>query len=746
MAGASQDVEPPDPDCVGDGRIAMRRTEAKPRTKPAHRARPVVEGLEGRQLLSALGSHPATAAAQSSASPGGVLSAKGQVFQYVTLSGGLATIRVIGVGSLQGTTVGPGGALDLVYGGTNAYSKIVGTVQGGGGHAPLASIHNLQLIAAGTPDSLTGVGGTPLAAVMMNSFDLVAGGSINLTPGVTSVILHSIGPNTNLQLRNLPPHPIYRILPANAGNTAGGSAGLYGQLVGSTSSSTTTTGSLGTVTSTTSTVGSNTGSLTGVTTINQQPVETIIGTTIVPIVTGNSSLFSGGSTGASATLEAGQSATITTTQGTTLTYVSDGGRDQILTNVGGSFTAQPNLLEPLAPGQPATQPPAPPGIILKANTIGGPTSRHINPLTDSKIFGYDSKTGQIVRFDLNLQNNTGTVDPTFAPISLPGAPATAGIDLAHLGNTPILLAPSGQTVYAFNAETGAPMGSFATALPVDFVATAGNVTVLGSTSINQLHMIDLAASLQSGTVKGLGPAPFIPASEVNLLGGLTGVAGSNNMYATVAAHFNTIQPDQLQLGIEAIGTQNVTAGPGGSSVSNGFSVLSRNGLVTNGNLTQVAINPIPVGQIGEALGAVDQNLALDTGTSGGKNTIKLLAPTSLATRGVISIAYADPLTGLSQSFRTDLGGVALIDIQGNVQSIRGNTANGVFLNDTGNLATIKVQHLINTTIVGLPISHIDTASRKNVNFFTSSRLVGNRNGAYQVSTIQPIGPVGNTGS
>ena len=79
----------------------------------------MIEGLEERQLLSGGASH--APAAQAAATTGGVLSAKGQVFRYVTSTGGIATIRIVGVGSLAGTTVDSFGALDLVYGGTNVY-------------------------------------------------------------------------------------------------------------------------------------------------------------------------------------------------------------------------------------------------------------------------------------------------------------------------------------------------------------------------------------------------------------------------------------------------------------------------------------------------------------------------------------------------------------------------------------------------------------------------------------------------
>ncbi len=711
----------------------MRRMAKSTRQPRMHRVQPAIEGLEDRRLLSA-GVHGSAAQASS---PDGVLSAKGQVFRYVTPQGGIAKIRIVGVGTLAGTTVDSSGALHLVYGGTNVYSKITGSVSGGNGQANLASILNYQLIASGQPLSLSGVGGTPVSSVLMRNYNLEAGGTIILTPGVTSVVLNSIGPNTNVQLRTLPPAPSYRILPANAGNTAGGASGLYGQLVTSSSSTSLATSSRTAVGTTTTT--NTTG---GVPATGLSPTETIVGTTIVPIVTGNSSLFSAGSTGSSSTLEAGQSGSITSAQGVTLSYVSDGGRDQVLTDVSGSFTAQPNLLEPLATGQALTEPPAPPGIILKANSIGGNPHAVINPLTDSKLFGYDPTTGQLIRFDLNLKTDSGTVDPTFAPISVPGAPTVAGVDVAHDGSQLVVLVTSGSSVYAYNANTGASVGSFTTALPVDAIANAGNITVLGSAHVNQIHMINLQASLSTGKVQALNSnLPFFPQSEVYLLGGLTGVTGSNNLYATVGAHFSSVQPDQYQLGVETIGTIVVNAGSNGSSVSNQFSAIARTGLISNGNYITVTTTPvIPPDQIGHALGSVDQNLALDTGVSHGNNVIKLLSPSTLAQRGTIALNYGYPLVALSESFRTDLGGAALIDVQGNIQSIRGQRANGMFLNDTGNLATVKIQNIANSTIVGQPLSHVQSPRRTNTTIYTSAREVGNRNGATQVFNIQPIGP------
>ncbi len=283
-------------------------------------------------------------------------------------------------------------------------------------------------------------------------------------------------------------------------------------------------------------------------------------------------------TTSSSTLEAGQSAEITNAQGVTSSYVSDGGNAQVLTAVTGDFTATSNILEPLAAGQARTEPPAPPGIILKANSIGGAPTSTVNLLTDSKIFGYDPTTGQLIRFDLNLATNKGAIDPTFTPISVPGDPANAGVNIAQDGSQLVVLVSSGTSVYAFNANTGAAVGSFTTTAPINFIASTATTTVLGGYQTNQLQMINLPASLQTGTEQPLGSAqPFTPASEVTLLGGVTGVAGSNNLYATIAAHFSTLQPNQTQLGIQSIGTVQVFAGGGSTSVFNTFSSVLSHG-------------------------------------------------------------------------------------------------------------------------------------------------------------------------
>src|ERR1017187_4410662 len=311
-----------------------------------HRARPFLEGLEERKLLSR--AHPGMAAAAGSS--GGGFSQNDRVFTYTTPTGGHAIVQIVGLGNLAGTTLSASHALELVYGDTNAFSKITGQVRGGGGHAPLASIQNSQLIAAGAQNSLSGVGGDVLQAVLLSSFDLIAGGRINLTPGVNSLILDSIGSDTQVNLRALPPAPsTTTVLPTST------------LLV---SSSPTSTGSTSTVT----------------------------------VFRAFATTTSSSNSGAGTTLEALQSTTVTNPYGVSTTYVSNGNGSQTLTAVSGQFASAGNIVEPLPTAQPVqTVPPAPPGIILKVNRISGATKAPIDLQTDPKIFGYDPVTGQVIR-------------------------------------------------------------------------------------------------------------------------------------------------------------------------------------------------------------------------------------------------------------------------------------------------------------------------------------------------------------
>jgi hypothetical protein len=660
----------------------MRRMPLSARKGQVRRMQPGAERLEHRRLMSH-GSLGHSSAADSSSS--GAFSRDNHVFTYTTPTGGTAVIQIVGRGNLTGTTVDSSGALHLEYGGTNAYTKVTGSVAGGGGVAPLANIVSSQLVAAGAQNSLSGVGGTVLQSVLMGDFDLIAGGNINLTPGVTSVVLDSVGPDTQIHLRALPPAP--------------------------TTTTTTTASSVITVITPTGASGA---------------VVTPFGTTTTTTSSSDT------------TLEARQSGTVSSPYGTSTTYVSNGALAQTLSATAGEFTSAGNIVEPLPVGQPPqTVPPAPPGVIFKANRINGNATSAVDLLTDSKIFGYDPTTGDVVRFDLNLSNDTATVDPTFTPISVPGDPAVAGLNLGWNGNQLDLLVSSGTTVYAYNATTGAAVGSFTTSVPINSIGSTDILTVLGSYATNELQAINLAASLQSGTAQPAAgdPKAFTPSAEFTLLGGLTGAPGSNDIEAMVAAHLDTTQPNMTQLGVQSVNTVSVNNVPGhGTVLSYELSSVGHTAIQQKGAYVNVQPDPLDTTQPGPALGSIDQSLALVVGASNGTNTVDTQS-------GSITFEYPNLLTGLSENFRPDLAGTAVIDIQGTGASIRGNTATGLVLNDTGNLNLVKFGRVTNSTIVGQPVSHLDIGSRSNVTVLTPSRTVGSRNGVTIDPNLKVIGPL-----
>ena len=284
-----------------------------------------------------------------------------------------------------------------------------------------------------------------MQAVYLKNFDLIPGGNINLTSGVNTVQLDSIGSDTQIHLRQLPPAPT------------------------TTTSTATTTPVL---------------------------VNTTSGTTgaVITSVTPTSTSSSASET----TLAALQSGSITT-NGVTATYKTNGNGGQTLTAISGSFTAGSNLVESLPSTQPPqTIPPAPPGVILKVNQIAGKTSGPINLLTDPNIFAYDPTTGDVVRFAINLTTGKGTLNPLANPIVVANDPATVGLNLGRNGNQLVLLVSAGSTVTAYNATTGAEVGFFTTPRITYSIGSTDTLTVLGSyqtVGAQQIQAINLAASL-----------------------------------------------------------------------------------------------------------------------------------------------------------------------------------------------------------------------------------------------------------
>jgi hypothetical protein len=447
------------------------------------------------------------------------------------------------------------------------------------------------------------------------------------------------------------------------------------------------------------------------------------------------------------TLQAGQSTSVTI-NGVTTAYVSNGLQAQTLSSVSGVFSAGANLVESLPSGQPPqTIPPAPPGIILKVNDIQGAAKSPINLFTDPDIFGYDPLTGQLVRFNLNLETDTGTEDLSFTPITVPGHQSVAGLNLAWEGNQLVVLVSAGTHVYAYSATTGKPAGSFTTTVPINSIGSSGTTVVLGSYSPSELFAINLPASLahQSAQIIG-GPMPLTLPGGVTLLGGLTGVPASTTIYATVAATFDSFQPTQQQLGIASISTAGLMTTPGkGTKLTTSLASGSQSAIQQMGMPIVVPSIVQPVTTLpGPALGSVDQDLAVVLSASGGTNTVNLYPVGSSTSKVSLTLNYADPLVALSSTFRPDLKSTALIDIQGNVQSVRGGSATGMVLNDSGNLNLVKFTSLTNSTIVGQPLSHLEIAHRSNNVILTTKRQAAGRNGVTVERKLPQFGPLSQT--
>ena len=78
-------------------------------------------------------------------------------------------------------------------------------VHGGTGQAALASIYSRDLFTHDAANSLSGIGATLIGTINLPKFNLLAGGTIDVTSGINNLALNSVGPNTQIQLRQIPP-------------------------------------------------------------------------------------------------------------------------------------------------------------------------------------------------------------------------------------------------------------------------------------------------------------------------------------------------------------------------------------------------------------------------------------------------------------------------------------------------------------------------------------------------------------
>ncbi len=545
-------------------------------------------------------------------------------------------------------------------------------VHGGTGQAALASIYSRDLFEHGAANSQSGIGATLIGTINLPKFNLLAGGTVNVTSGINNLALNSVGPDTQIQLREIP-----------------------------ASQEPTTT------TSTTSTTGTTT-------------------TTSPNLTSGAGSV---------------------TASGVSNNYITNAFLVQTLAGSDGEFLSAGNLILTSTGGNPGP-PPAPPGVVIKINQIHGSLAaaggQPVDPQTDARIFGYDPVTGQVLRFSLDLNQSTGAVDPAFKPIQVepPGSTAPVAVSVGRDGTGPrarlVLLVSANSRISVYDASYGTPLGSFAISPGINALGSTDTLTVAGNTTVpnplqsgtNQLQMIDVAASLSNGvaTRPADNLSNYTPPGGFTMLPGLSGLPASNRVYDLTAALFNSFTPTQFNLGLLTVETsQGTPTSTGGLLLTHQFSTISEKAFTQNGTFVPIP-NPTDPG-LGTSMGSIDRSLAVNTaGTK--PNTIQLYGQVSLTRRGTITLNYPDQLTDLSESFRPDLAGTAIIDVQGNIQSFRGLSANGLVLNDTGNLNLVKTGLLTNSTIIGQPVGHIQTPlnNRSNVLILSSARVVHDRNG------------------
>ncbi|MDB5352098.1 MAG: hypothetical protein JWN86_3345 [Planctomycetota bacterium] len=568
------------------------------------RAKPVLEALEGRQLLNARMIGPHGKPINDKDFQHFVTQKQNNVavsnrrIAYTTPDGAQVQITLFGIGTLAGTTVRPDGALNLVYNNTTNTSKIVGHVLGGTGHAPLASVRDADT----TVGSPSATGTSPINVVNLKKFDLIDGGIVNLLGGVSTLALASAGSNTQI---------------------------LVNAVAAPTSSS----------------------------------------------------------------------ASNASAAGTTLNTVTTGGVTTIVPS--GSVTPS------------TTQAAKPTGGTISIPIVNG-TSRSI-PVGDPQVFGFDPTAGTLVRFNAN----TGAA---LQAIPVPGGgTAIAGVGLGRNNGREVALVGTGTTIFAYDVVSGSPVGQFSTASlgasglrAVDGIGSSDTRTFVSDAMAGTnglIQGIDVTASLRTGQAVPLG-LPFAPAREFELSGGVTGLAGSDVVYSTGAAHFDSFVPDQVQVGILAF-----------SPTVLGVRETARTAVLNP--LTGTDINVGPPGSARArptmALGSIGGSLALVTAVVNGQNVVTLLNPTNNTPTGAVSLNDPNRLAGLSESFHPELAGGALVNVTGTLLRFTGHNATGLVLNASSPVNLVAIDSATDTAIIGRPLNHVAIPVRNNVAILSTAR-------------------------
>jgi hypothetical protein len=232
----------------------------------------------------------------------------------------------------------------------------------------------------------------------------------------------------------------------------------------------------------------------------------------------------------------------------------------------------------------------------------------------------------------------------------------------------------------------------------------------------------------------------------------------STLFAAGSGHFDQFQPDQFQLGIASLNPSVPNATSAGAALTessraeltgNGIGKSTPGTIVTDPlGATLPGQGPtLPAGNPNNALGNVDQSLALITGrvtdatTGNVVNQVSLYSSTNFAKTGSINLHTSDVLTDISGTFRPSLAGTALVDVQGNTQSFRALTAKGLVFNGEGVVNLVKIQSAVDSTIIGFPFGHAQIPFRQNVTILSSTRAVAGRNGVNVLPNLKPTGPL-----
>jgi hypothetical protein len=436
-------------------------------------------------------------------------------------------------------------------------------------------------------------------------------------------------------------------------------------------------------------------------------------------------------TASSATGQAPEASTVAPVGGTGGVFASSSG----IVETGSSGSAVGNVTAiPGATATPTSTTPQPPDGIefsvqrIAAAPLGSPI------IGNAQIFAVDPTANALVRFDLVTGN------PTLGIPLPPLTTAEPAVGLGTLGDRQVALVGNGQTVLAFDSVTGAPVGAFSAAnlagvglRAVDGIGATDTATMLvdaGGTAVP----INLAGSLATGqAVPAAGR--FSPEPDLTFVGGATGEPGTNLLFATVAGHFDTFQPNRLQLGVVALRP----------NASGTLTEADRAPLLTSGG-GFIDAGTADVLRPGAAagLGAVESRLAVLSGAGNGTNTITLYNASSLSPSGTVKLNYASKLVGLSESFYPDIRGAALVDVTGTLKRFSARQAQGLVLNGRSTVNFVAIQAATDTAIVGRPVDHVSIPVRRNVQLFSTSRGVNgkvDRNGVQVESNLPSLGPV-----